>query len=398
MANTSSFVHLLRPDLQNFIRTHEEDDEKILVLKYKEILGVSAAEVAQQIVGRRKSKLKLSHLYNTAGIIFPPKLNIEQSSSELTAEFKSTLVSGDTALDLTGGFGIDSLYLSKRFKKIVHVEKDEKLLEIAKHNHAVLGVKNIKHICADGEDYLHSTEEKFDVAYIDPSRRNSAQKKVFKFADCSPDVIGILPILHQKSKSILIKASPLIDIKQGIRELEDVYAVFVVGYDNECKEVLFLISKNKMLPTIESVDLSQNRKLSFSFTLEEEHKVKISYADPKAYLYEPSAMLLKTGAFKSVANNYNVIKLSANTHLYTSDKLIDHFPGRVFKVENYLKSDSKAVAALLPDMKANVLTRNYPLTPVQLKNKLKLNDGGNAFVIGFSGKSKKFLVLAKRVK
>ena len=207
-----------------------------------------------------------------------------------------------------------------------------------------------------------------------------------------------MPLLKEKSNSIQIKASPLIDISQGIRELGYVSTVFVIGYNNECKEVLFLLSKTKCEPTIESVDLSPGANSNFSFTLEHENNTAISYSDPLIYLYEPNAMILKAGAFKLVAKQFNLLKLSANTHLYTADKLIDHFPGKVFQIQHYLKSELKSVAKYLPHKKANIMTRNYPLNPAQLKSKLKLKDGGDDFIIGFSGKSKKYLVLAKRVK
>lgn len=399
MSKFLDFELLLHPEVQRFIREHEDTDEKALVLKQKEILGVSSAWVAQQIVGRRKAKAKLNLLYSTQYIIYPPKLNLEQCSSEATARFKSEIISGKTAIDLTGGLGIDSLFLSKKFKAVTHIEKDESLLRIARHNHDVLGVSNIEHKCAEAETYLSVCSETFDLIYIDPSRRSASNKKVFKFADCSPNVVALLPQLLAKARHVLIKASPLIDIKEGIKELGFVQKVFVVGFDNECKEVLFLIEGKNSETTIEAADLSDPKnKSSFTFTLLDERKAVTIFSEPQHYLYEPSAMVLKAGAFKLVANRFDLKKIAPNTHLYTSNELVHNFPGRIFTIQSYLKSDAKSVAKLLPEGCANVTTRNYPLTPPQLKKKLKLQDGGEQFVIGFSGIQKKYLVLAQRVK
>lgn len=400
MNNALHFDHLLSDDLQRFIKDHEKDDEKILVLKHKEILGLPAAEIAQQIVGRRKAKTKLPVYYNANKIIYPPKVNLEQCSSEKTAQFKASLLSGNLAADLTGGFGIDSFFLSKSFKKVIHVEPDEALSQITKHNHRTLDANNIEHQCGTAESFINTHKDHFDLLYIDPSRRSNANRKVFKFSDCGPNVVNLLPLLIKKSNSILIKASPLIDIKQGLSELDSVSKVLIVGFDNECKEVLFLIANTKKETVIEVFDLSEDDKksASFSFTLSEEHQSKVSFDEPSTFLYEPTAMMLKAGAFKLTANRFNLKKIAPNTHLYTADKMISNFPGRVFKIESFLKADSKSVHEVLEEGQANIISRNYPLSPSQLKKKLKLKDGGDQFVIGFSGRNKKYLVLASRVK
>jgi 16S rRNA G966 N2-methylase RsmD len=394
------FDHLLRDDIQRFIKDHEKDDEKILVLKHKEIFGLPVAEIAQQIVGRRKAKTKLPIYYNTNKIIYPPKVNLEQCSSEKTAQFKASLLSGKLAADLTGGFGIDSFFLSKSFKRVIHVEPDETLSQITKHNHRILDANNIEHQCCTAESFIKTNKDHFDLLYIDPSRRSNSNRKVFKFSECGPNVINLLPSLIKKSNSILIKASPLIDIKQGLSELGSVSKVLIVGFDNECKEVLFLITNTKKATVIEVVDLTEEDKKSssFSFTLSEEHQLGVSFDEPSAFLYEPTAMMLKAGAFKLTANRFNLKKIAPNTHLYTADKLISNFPGRVFKIESFLKSDSKSVLGVIKEGQANIISRNYPLSPSQLKKKLKLKDGGDQYVIGFSGRNKKYLVLASRVK
>ncbi|HNP06725.1 MAG TPA: class I SAM-dependent methyltransferase [Cyclobacteriaceae bacterium] len=394
------FDHLLRKDVQRFIKDHEKEDQNVLVLKHKEILGLPSTEIAQQIVGRRKARTKLPLYYSTKNIIYPPKLNLEQCSSDKTAQFKASIRSGKLAADLTGGFGIDSYFLSKNFKKVIYIEHNEALLQIAKHNHNMLDSSDIYHQCTTAESFLNINKDHFDLLYIDPSRRSNTNQKVFKFSECSPDVVSLLPALVKTSKSVLIKASPLIDIKQGLTELGYVAKVFVVGFDNECKEVLFLIGDHTKEPIVEVVDLSEGNPKSehFTFSLSEEKQSTVSYDEPLGYLYEPTAMMLKAGAFKLVAKRFDLRKLSPNTHLYTTDKIIPNFPGRIFKIECFLKSDSKSVHKVVKDGQANIISRNYPLSPSQLKKKLKLKDGGDQFVIAFSGRDKKYLVLASRVK
>ena len=401
MDKSLDFNLLLRSELQDFIKQHESDDESALVLRHKDIYGLPAADIAQQIAGRKKAKNKLPLFYNTPDIVYPPSLNLEQCSSESTARFKARLFSGHRALDLTGGTGVDSFFLSRSFEEVIYVEKNEALLQLTVHNHSVLGAKNITHHCQDAASFIASSSKKLDLIYIDPSRRSASNKKVFRFAECSPDVVSLLPTLLTISGTILIKASPLIDIKQGIKELGHVSRVYVVGYNNECKEILFLVNSNVGFPAlIEAIDLSPDDAVdrSISFKHNEEAQAEVTYAEPETYLYEPNAMILKAGAFKLVATKYGLKKIAPNTHLYTSSEVVNSFPGKIYKVENYLKSNPKSVAALLPSGKANIITRNYPLTPAQVKSKLKLKDGGESFVIGFSGTKKKYLALAKRIR
>jgi len=398
MDNKAYFEQLLSREIQQFILDHENDDEKSLLLKHREIMDVPTSYIAQQLVGRKKAKTKLPTYYDTPGILYPPKLNLEQCSSESTAFFKSNLVTGKVAVDLTGGFGVDSYFLSKNFEKVIHVDIDESLVQLVRHNHTVLGADNIIHNCSNAESYLASANTHFDLIYIDPSRRSNANRKVFKLADCSPNILKLLPLLLAKANVVLIKASPIIDIQQALRELNVTARVYVVGFDNECKEVLFHVTKAIRETTIEVVDLSVNKVKPFSFKPRDEAEAEVFFSEPLQYLYEPTAMILKAGAFRLLAKRFQLKKLAPSTHLYTSDKIIPDFPGRVFRLEKFFKADTKSSREVLPDGYANIFTRNYPLTPSQLKKKLKTEDGGEKFVIGFSGRQKKYIALAQRVK
>lgn len=395
---------LVQPSVQEYLIEHEHDDERVIVLKQKEILGLPSSVIASQLSGRKTAKTKLPTWYRTTGIVYPPTINLEQCSSEATASFKATFLkelipNRLVAADVTGGLGVDSYFLSKVFESAHHVEANKELLEIAKHNHKTLGAISIKHHNDTAEQFIENSSETFDLVYIDPSRRDQQSHKVFRLADCSPDITALQSFIFKKGIFLLMKASPLLDIQQGLRELEFVKIVFVVSVENECKELLFLAEKNYSgTVQIEAVDLTYSGAVrsSFIFSIEEEQETASKWDEPLEYLYEPNASIMKAGAFKLVGERYRLNKLSVNTHLYTSIQLIADFPGRIFRVEN-LNPDKKELHNLLPAKQVNVLTRNYPLRPEELKKKLNVRDGGDKYLIGFSSEKKKYLGLCSRI-
>jgi hypothetical protein len=389
----------IHDEVQTFIFTHENDDERELVLNQKEILGLPASWIAQQIAGRRRVKFKLPTWYKTKGIIYPPTINLEQCSSEVTAKFKASIINGGKlGVDFTGGLGIDTFYFSTRFSKFVFVEPDENLLKIARHNHDLLGANNIEYIHDSAENYnLPSIAN--DFIFIDPSRRNQ-QQKVFKLTDCVPDVIKLLPSFFEKTDQVLIKNSPLLDVQQGLRELKNVSSVFVVAVENECKELLFKLDKStrSSSPEIQSIELDNfgNAVHRFTFYAEEEKNAEIKFSSPLTWLYEPSAAILKVGAFKTVANRNNIFKLHSNSHLYTSSEQIESFPGRTFKILHHLKL-SKELKNVFPTGYANIITRNFPLSVEEIKKKTGLREGGTLYLICTQSESKKHVMMAERM-
>jgi hypothetical protein len=394
---------LLQENIQQFISQHENDDEQQLLLKHKTIFDVPASAVAWQISGRRKAKTKIPLYYNSANIVYPPGLNLEQSSSQETAEFKASILDREvekknTLVDLSGGFGIDSFFLSKVFKHISHIEPNSELLAYTEHNHTTLCADNVLYANTTAESFLKNHHEPVDCFFVDPSRRVSDNQKVYKLADCEPNIVQLLPEIFKLSNHVLIKTSPMLDLQQGISELSGVKHVWVVAVDNEVKELLFLCEKSFMKEcSITAINLSKKHE-SFSFTFSEEKNLQADLSNPLPYLYEPNAAILKAGAFKAVANKFHLKKLHLSTHLYTNESLINDFPGRIFRVNAFIKADPKSVAEIFPSGKANVITRNYPLRPDELKKKLKLQDGGEQYLIGCSGEKEKFLIAAERLK
>lgn len=395
---------LLHPSVQRFIQEHADSDETQLLLKYKEIEGVPMTTIADQLIGRRKARAKIPTYANTPGIIFPPGLSIEQCSSEVTAVYKAELLKNaciqrHTCADLTGGFGIDTFFLCKEFDTVHYIEPNESLLAIARHNHQLLGANNIIYHATNAESFISNTTLTFDAIFIDPSRRkNNANNKVSALKECSPDVTTLMKPILKQSPLLLLKAAPLLDIHQGLVELSYVERITIVSVENECKEILFTCARAKAEePNIHAINLEKNHSRKFSFRLSEEKSETVVYGEPLTYLYEPNASILKAGAFKTVAHAFGLTKIHPNTHLYTSDQLRIDFPGRIFKIETFVKPNRKLLENLLPEMKANITTRNYPRSVAELKKQTSIQDGGEKFLIGFTGMKEKYLALASRV-
>ncbi len=396
---------IISTEIQQYLFANEGIDENQLLLAHKEVMGVPTSIIVNQIIGRRKSKTKLPTWYKTEKIVYPSSINLEQTSSEATALFKTEIIkqipiSRKVMADLTGGYGVDSYFFSIFFQSLHHVEINEELLEITTQNHQVLGVTNIKHHNQSAEDFIKNIYTKLDLIYIDPSRRDINFRKIFLLAGTNPNVVVLQSQLLQKADWVLIKTSPLFDIQQGLAELSHVEKVYVVSVANECKELLFLLHKDfDSEPTIEAVNLTTAGVVinSFSFLLSEERKTEFVQGTRADYLYEPNASILKSGAFKLIAKLFGIQKLHISTHLYSAAELVPDFPGRIFKIES-VNPDAKKIKEVLPEGKANVVTRNYPLSAEELKKKLKLKDGGDKWVIGFTEGLKKAVVVAARVK
>jgi hypothetical protein len=396
---------LFKSEISRFITEHEHADIHELALRYKEVHGIPIRYIINQINGRQKAKEKLPTYYANLQVLYPPPVNLSQSSSEATAKFKARLVGklfqdAQTIIgaDLTSGFGIDTFFLSQCFTEFHAVEPDQQLLKIAYENHQKLGSSNITYHNVHAETFLKNIDREIDFIFIDPSRRSESNKKIVRLNDCEPNVIKLQNLWKDKSRYALIKTSPLLDIQQGLRDLKNVGKVVVLSTNNECKEVLFLCEGDAQdEPIIETVNLKDDHEESFSFTLHEEESKEITFSSPSSFLYEPNASVLKAGAFRTIGGRFSVAKLHPNTHLYTSDQLFPDFPGRIFRILDIVKPDAKSVKKYFPEGQANVTTRNYPLSEDQLKKKTSLKDGGENFLIAFTGLKEKYVCVASRV-
>lgn len=371
-------LEILNKNVQQFITENLKSDLTKLILKGSPFQNISVQELANQIVAKQKSEKKLPTWFSKDNIYYPSKISIEQSSSEITAEYKSKIVFGNSILDITGGFGVDCFYFSKNFKEVIHCEINKQLSKIVKYNCQQLEVKNITTIFDDGIKFLKNSSQKFDCIYIDPSRRNDVKGKVFLLKDCLPNVPENIDFLFSKSNQILIKNSPILDITSAINELKFVKEVHVIAVNNEVKELLFLLEKDyQNAIKIKTQNFGKNNVQSFSFQYQSE--IESEYSEPLSYLYEPNSAILKSGGFHQISHQLNVYKIHQHSHLYTSESLIN-FPGRIFKIEQVLNYDKKKIKKLLPDKKANITTRNFPKTVAQIRKETNLKDGGKTYL------------------
>ncbi len=350
-----------------------------VLLKKPIFESVTQQELAEQLEGKKRCRKKLPTWFESAKIYYPKKVHIEQSSSEATALFKASLLEGKRLIDLTGGLGVDCYFFAQRFETVFHCESNPELSEITAHNFSMLNISNIDCFAKDGFEVLADDPIPFDWIYVDPSRRDASANKVYFLADCIPNVPERLSLLFGHAKSILVKTAPLLDIKQGLRELDHVATIYVVALENEVKELLWMLQKgHKGAPNIVAINLGQGEVTEFRFTQEEEELAEVRYASPKTYLYEPHAALMKSGGFRTIAKRFAVCKIAEHSHLYTSDILID-FPGRRFKIVA-IYPYSKEAMRNLPHHKANISTRNFPINVAQIRKKHRIADGGSAYL------------------
>lgn len=373
---------LSTPNIQKFIDEHLKDDLTSLVLKGSPFPEVSVQEIAQQIEGKRKAEKKLPTWFNTKNIHYPKKLNLGQSSSETTAKYKASLVYGEQLIDLTGGFGIDSLFFSQTMNHVTHCELNAEISDLAKHNFQLLSEKeNTEFICGDGVEILRESSQIFDWIYVDPSRRSSTGNKVFRLEDCEPNLIEILPLLLEKGNKIMLKTAPLLDLSLGFSVLKKVEEIHIVAVDNEVKELLWILSSeaSQNKTPIKTINFKGAEKEMFEGFFETEQMEFSTYSEPLHYLYEPNAAIMKSGLFNTVSVKIGVSKLHANTHLYTAEELID-FPGRIFIIVQTLPFKPKILNREIPLKKANITTRNFPKTVAQIKKQLGFKDGGDLYL------------------
>ncbi|WP_242084586.1 THUMP-like domain-containing protein [Aestuariivivens sediminis] len=366
---------ILNIDIQEFINKNINSDMTTLALKGSSFESVETKALIEQIEAKRKCEKKLPTWYNCDQIYYPNKLHIEQTSSEITAAYKSRLIDGQSLIDITGGFGVDCYYFATGFEEVIHCEINEELSEIVAHNFKQLGCSHVKPLTTDGLDYIRKRKAAWDWIFIDPSRRHDTKGKVFFLKDCQPNVPIHLNLLFRHSKHIMIKTSPLLDVSVGISELSHVKAIHVVAVNNEVKELLWILDRDYHGDiAMHAVNLKAAETERFDFNLNEEKLARLSYGQPGTYLYEPHAAILKSGGFKTLSQRLSICKLHPHSHLYTSDTLLE-FPGRTFHIETVLPYNKKDFRRL-GIKKANVTTRNFPETVEQIRKKLKIQDGG----------------------
>lgn len=383
-------------EFYKFIESHSADDTLKLKLSLKkEKYNFDFDFALMQIENRRKHSHKFKDILENRFFIFPDNVSAEQATHQAVALYHSKIAGKvKNVLDMTAGLGIDSLYLSKGAEKVISVELNKAKVEALKENAFNLGIENIKVTWGDAIDFLKNSTEKYDLIFVDPSRRDSSNSRVYNLSDCSPDVIKNQKLLLEKSGNILIKASPLLDITQTIRDFENIVAIHAVGVKGECKELLIELSqKNPAKEANYSEEGSNNLKLIAinldndgneisSFIAHGISSDKITYAEEKdlkegSYILEPSAMIMKVAPWGEICNRFKARKMSKSSHLFISDKKPDNFPGRTTIFQKVIKKSDRKTLKGLP---VTVVSKNYPLSSTQLRQELKVKEGDKSFI------------------
>ena len=414
---------------QDFIRQYQDDDVRQLAFLGSKYPEVDMPFALDQIRGRKMARVKLPRWASLEGIIYPPHISMEQCSSESTALYKAELAarllglpasSSGTEMkteneiefvDLTGGFGVDFSYIAARLGvKSMYVERQAHLCEAAKENFERLGLKNAIVKNGDGIEVLHSFHPKkkdaasaddslgitydqplsllktnlgLKIIFIDPARRDDAGNKVVSLKDCTPDVTVLQEEMLSKADYVIIKLSPMLDWHRAISELSHVREVHIISVNNECKELLLVLSARNMGGNLRIYCVNDAQSFVCDEMDMESSSVKIapSTLEEMQYLYEPNASLMKAGCFGVLSDRYDARMLSKNSHLFVSQASIEAFPGRSFRIIAISSFNKKELKRHLSGItKANIATRNFPLSVAELRKRLKLKDGGETYI------------------
>ncbi|PIF63162.1 SAM-dependent methyltransferase [Flavobacterium sp. 11] len=371
-------LRILNTEIQAFINNNIGKSISKLALQKNPFQDVEWVSILNQIEAKTKAKDKLPNWFTAKNIIYPSKISIEQTSSEKTAAYKTSIVSGESLIDLTGGFGVDDFYFAKKIKMVAHCEINPELSSLVKHNFEQLNVSNITCYAGDSLATLFSLNSKWDWIYIDPSRRNDTKGKVFMLKDCLPNVPENIDFYFTHSNAVLIKTAPILDISAGLSELKHVKTIHIVALENEVKELLWELHKDYSGNiNIKTVNILKDKTETFDFVLNENSKFP-NLSLPQKYLYEPNSAIMKSGGFDEVSAFYNLNKLHKHSHLYTSTALIS-FPGRVFEIQNTFPYNKTEMKSYLEKSQANITTRNFPDSVETIRKKWKIKDGGNVY-------------------
>jgi len=384
---------IFKNEIQEYIKSIENFNAFVFHLKKSPFENISSKELSQQIQGRQIAKNKIPFLLSIKNYYYPTHLNLEQASSEFTAIYKQSLGLGESFLDLTGGMGIDTYFIGKNFKSITYVEKNQELFEISKHNLNVLFQdKNLDFINTSAEYFIENNKKHFDLIYIDPSRRINGSRK-FLLEELEPNIISLKDDMLKVSNKILIKLSSLFDIKECIKKIDNVTEIHIISYKNEVKELLIILENTtNPNPKIIAIDLFYNQQFQYNY-IDEEMAIKPNYSLSEKYIYIPNNSLLKAGCFKLISFQFQLNKLHPNTHIYSSNNLIDDFFGRIFEIVEYNINKKK-----LKGIKANVISKNYPLDTNEIKKKYKIVDGGDAYYFFIKAEEKYQILKCIRIK
>lgn len=368
-------------EIFDFIHDHESSDPFEVTLKEKRFPEEVRLLVARQILARQKLRNKVPEWLAYDRIILPDPVSVEQASSSITAQYKSGLIGKGTIIDLSGGLGIDAYFFSRKADKVIYVEKDPELTRIASYNFGLMGLHNIEVHCGQAEKFLEEWKLPVERMFLDPSRRSN-RRKVIRLEDSAPDLLEIQDRMLLKSAMVMVKASPFMDLEYAVRKVKKLIEFHILAVDNECKEILMIMDSNSGEADISviTVNYASQGIQKYCSSLGRERTSRCSYGINGRYLYDPNPAVRKAGLFRSLCMDFNLVKLSGNSHLYFGDMLQVEFPGRVFEVIERVPFHRFMKQKNYP--KANVAVRNFPMSVLEIRKKARIQDGGEVFIFG----------------
>jgi SAM-dependent methyltransferase len=367
----------LSDNIIKWIEEHRNDDTTKLRLSYRKKYDASIYEYAiMQIECRKKAAKKLHNTLKSPHFIFPTTLSAEQCTSDDLAEFHSTLINdGETILDMTAGLGVDAFHLAQKAKYVTAIDLNEDVAEALSINAKALNITNFTGINADSVEYLKNSTKHFDTIFIDPARRGDGGKRLFALSDCQPNVVEVLDLIKRHCDKLIIKASPMLDATQMLRELPETTDLYAIGTRQECKELVAVVDfKNpKATPTLHCI----TNQCDFAYNHDVEVDAVAQYGNilDMKYIYEPYPAVMKMQPIKTLSEFFNAIKLHQNTHLYASNEIITNFPGDCYKIERIYPFSSRTLKEVAKEYpRANVAVRNFVLSADELRKRLKIKD------------------------
>lgn len=387
-----NWIELIKnPEIGRILAENEGADTAKLALKWGGKKDFPTTFLLTQLTGRKIASKKLPDWHQIKTIIYPDKTALEQCSSTLAANNKQRFIPNGRIADLTGGLGIDSYSFAKVSASVIYVEPNEERLKFATHNFHELGIKNVDFQCNSAEEFIKGLNiNEFDLIYLDPSRRDDNNRRAFRLSDLQPDVLQLKEQILKAAPKLLLKVGPMLDITEAIRELGKVTTVNIVSIKDECKELLFYIDENASEnPDIICSELSESSKNEFTFNYQQEKIIELKTGLVSKYIYDPQASIIKAGAYKSIADTFELIKLNSNTHLYTSEQLINNFPGKCYEVINHLTYDLKHLKSELKNKHYHLVFRNFTEDADKVVSKLNIKSGGDKYLFFYSDVNQK---------
>ncbi len=367
----------LSEDIIKWIEEHSNDDTTKLRLSCRKKDDATSYEFAiMQIECRKKAAKKLHNTLQSHHFIFPTTLSAEQCTSDDLAEFHATLITdGETILDMTAGLGIDAFHLAQKAKHVTAIDLNKDVAQALSINAKAHNITNFTGINADSVEYLKNSTEHFDTIFIDPARRGDGGKRLFALSDCQPNVVELLDLIKQHCNKLIVKASPMLDATQVLRELPDTTDLYAIGTRQECKELVAVIDfrNPQATPTLHCI----TNQCDFAFTHDIETNAVAKYGNisDMKYIYEPYPAVMKMQPIKTLSQRFNVLKVHQNTHLYVSIEEVSNFPGDCYKIERIYPFSSRILKEVAKEYpRANVAVRNFILSAEELRKRLKIKD------------------------